>query len=96
MKKDKEKVIDEVWTEQRIKSFLEVKSHDAVATDFHALLKAYQSMRVEDFEKFIGFFTNEGRDMNATNPRGENVLSIVSQHRNSGDYARILRGAGAS
>ncbi len=95
MKKDKEKVLDEVWTEDRVKSFLEVRSYDEVEEDFHMLLKAYQSMRAEDFAKFVGFFTAEGRSLNARNPEGQTVLSIVEEHRRSGDYASILKDAGA-
>lgn len=95
MKKDKEKVLDEVWTEDRVKSFLEVRSYDEVEEDFHMLLKAYQSMRAEDFAKFVGFFTAEGRSVNAKNPEGQTVLSIVEEHRRSGPYADILKDAGA-
>jgi hypothetical protein len=95
MKKDKEKVLDEVWTEERVKNFLTVTSHDEVVEDFHMLLKAYQSMRASDFAKFVDYFTAEGRDVNARNPGGETVLSIVNQHRNSGEYGEILRSAGA-
>ncbi len=96
MRKDKEKVLDEVWTDERVRSFLEVRSHDDVATDFHTLLKAYQSMRADDFAKFIGYFCAEGRDLNCTNPAGETVLSIVESHRKGGDYASVLRNAGAN
>jgi hypothetical protein len=95
MRKDKEKVLDEVWTEERVRSFLNVTSHDEVERDFHMLLKAYQSMRASDFESFVDMFSAEGRKLNATNPAGETVLSIVLQHRNSGEYAEILRRAGA-
>lgn len=95
VKKDKEKVVDEVWTEERVRSFLDVKSYDEVEADFHMLLKAYQSMRADDFEKFIGFFLADGRNLDTTNPAGESVLSIVEQHRLSGDYASLLRSAGA-
>ncbi|MEE4660223.1 MAG: PA4642 family protein, partial [Halieaceae bacterium] len=68
MRKDKEKVLDEVWTEARVKSFLQIRSHDDVEEDFHMLLKAYQSMRAEDFAKFVSFFVDDGRNLDATNP----------------------------
>ena len=95
MRKDKEKVLDEVWTEDRVRGFLEVKSHDGTSEDFHMLLKAYQSMRAEDFGKFIGFFKADGRDLNATNPEGQTVLAIVREHAKSGEYASLLEAAGA-
>ncbi|MEE4659052.1 MAG: PA4642 family protein [Halieaceae bacterium] len=96
MRKDKEKVLDEVWTEARVKSFLQIRSHDDVEEDFHMLLKAYQSMRAEDFAKFVGFFVDDGRNLDATNPAGKTVLDIVSQHRRSDAYAEILQQAGAT
>ena len=96
MKKDKEKVLDEVWTQDHVKSFLNVRAHDGTSDDFHMLLKAYQSMRVEDFALFVSFFTDAGRDVNALDRKGRSLLGIVQQHRHGGDYAQILRDAGAA
>lgn len=95
MKKDKEKVIDEVWTEERVRSFLNVHSHDGTDSDFHRLLKAYQSMRPEDFADFVGFFVEEGFNLDATGRDGRSVLQIVCEHRHGEPYAQILRQAGA-
>ncbi len=95
MRKDKEKVLDEVWTEDRVKSFLQVRPHDGSDESFHMLLKAYQSMRADDFELFIGFFTAEKRDVNTTGRDGRSVLDIVKAHRHGVDYAEILVAAGA-
>ena len=96
VKKDKAKVTDEVWTEQRVKDFLEIQPAEDIEADFHVVLKAYQSMRLENFEEFIGFFVTEGRNINATNPKGETVLSIVKQHRSSTEYADVLEKNGAT
>ena len=96
MKKDKEKVIDEVWTKERVKSFLEVKSYDDSNEDFHMLFKAYQSMRAENFKEFVDFFTHDNRDINAKSNSQQSVLDIVKEHRNSGVYADILVSSGAT
>ncbi|MFO7550185.1 MAG: PA4642 family protein [Haliea sp.] len=96
MKKDKEKVIDEVWTEDHVRSFLQVRAHDGSDTDFHMLLKAYQSMRASDYELFVQFFLGEGRNLDATGRDGRSVLQIVDEHRHGAEYAAILRRAGAS
>jgi len=94
-KKDKQKVIDEVWTEAHIRSFLDIQPITGVDTDFHRLLRAYQSMRLDDFGQFIGFFTEAGGNLNARNPDGQTLLSIVREHRHGEPYAAILVAAGA-
>ena len=94
MRKDKEKVLDEVWTEDHVKSFLNVRSHDATDEDFHMLLKAYQSMRIEDFELFLGFFLGENRNINATGQDGRSVLTIVNEHQLGAEYAALLSNNG--
>jgi len=96
MKKDKLKVIDEVWTEDHIRSFLSVRPSDNADVDFHMLLKAYQSMRAEDFKLFVGFFCAENRDVNAAGLDGQSVLTIVGKHRHGEEYSDILRAAGAA
>ena len=95
MRKDKEKVLDEVWTEEHVRSFLDFRPYDGTDPDFHALLKAYQSMRASDFELFVGFFLEQGRNINATGRDGRSVLAIVKAYRRSGEYRDILARAGA-
>ena len=96
MRKDKEKVLDEVWTEDHVKSFLNVRPHDGSDEDYHMLLKAYQSMRASDFELFVSFFCEQGRNLNATGGDGRTVLALVGEHRHGSEYANILLNAGAS
>ncbi len=95
MRKDKEKVLDEVWTEDRVREFLDVQPPKGVNADFHMLLKAYQSMRADDFEIFIGMFLEKGHDISAANDEGRTVLSYASEHRNSGEFVEILKNNGA-
>lgn len=95
MKKDKEKVLDEVWTEARVREFLQAQPRAGVNADFHKLLKAYQSMRAEDFALFLGIFVEAGGDVNAVDPKGRSVLSYVREHRHSGEFAAALEARGA-
>ena len=95
MRKDKEKVLDEVWTEEHVKSFLQVRPHDGSDENFYMLLKAYQSMRAADFELFVGFFTTESRDINATGKDGRTLIDIVSTQRHGVVYFDIINAAGA-
>ena len=52
-------------------------------------------MRAGDFQRFIDFFVEAGRNLNAVNEDGETILDRVSEHRRSVDYARALEEAGA-
>ncbi len=96
LRKDKEKVLDEVWTEDHVRSFLDVRPFDGANEDFYMLLKAYQSMRASDFELFVGFFTGQGRDVNARGRDNRSVLDIVATHRHGEPYAQVLQAAGAT
>ena len=69
-RKDKKKVIGEPMTDEQIKVFLDFTGEEGVSTDFHLLEKAYRALRAEDFERFIGFFKEQGRDLNACDPQG--------------------------
>jgi len=95
MKKDKEKVLDEVWTEDRVRAFLDVQPKAGENADFHKLLKAYQSMRADDFALFLDMFLDAQGDINAADGEGRTVLSYVKEHRKSGEFAEVLQQRGA-
>ncbi len=95
MAKDKEKVIDEVWTEARVREFLDVKTAEGIDADFHRLQKAYQAMRAEDFEDFLEMFLAAGHNINARDPAGRTLLSYAKEHRNSGEFVALLQQHGA-
>ena len=94
---DKPKVIGEEWSDERVKSFLAIEPADAaVNADFLTLQKAYQAMRAEDFERFIGFFVAAGRNLDAVGESGDTILEHILKHRRSVAYADALKAAGAS
>ena len=95
LKKDKEKVIGEVFDDDRIRTFLHFEAPKGVNRDYHLLEKAYRGMKVENFATFVEFFVDEGHDINARNPRGETLLEVVGKHRHGGEYAEVLRRHGA-
>jgi len=94
-RKDKKVVIDEVWTEERVRSFLDLEPPQGWDADFNVLLRAYRSMRAEDFALFIDMFVARGRALDARGPHGKTILEIVTAHPNSAAYARSLQRAGA-
>lgn len=93
---DKPKVIGEEWSDERVRSFLAIEPADAGENaDFHVLQKAYRAMRAEDFERFIGFFVEAGRNLDAVGESGETILDHILQHQSSTAYADALKAAGA-
>lgn len=96
LKKDKKKVLGEVFSDERIKSFLQFQPPEGVNEDFHLLEKAYRGMKAENFDTFLDFFLEEGRDINAVNPDGKTLLAVISEHRHGDDYAHSLKKHGAN
>ena len=43
------KVTNEIWNDDRVKSFLLMEPYGSENADFHVLLKAYRGMRPNDF-----------------------------------------------
>ncbi len=74
-------VLDEVWDDERIRSFLDIESYGIESQDFHVLLKAYRGMRASDFARFLVFFKEAGRDLDARDPAGRTLWQIVENHR---------------
>ncbi len=95
LKKDKQKVLGEVFDDARVKSFLDYEAPAGVSTDFHLLEKAYRGMNIDNFATFLTFFTDAGHNLNAVNPEGQTLVQIASQHGHGGDYVNALKAAGA-
>ena len=95
LKKDKEKVLGEVFDDERVKSFLKYEAPTGVSTDFHLLEKAYRGMNIDNFATFLNFFKDAGHDLNATNPEGQTLVAVVSEHGHGGEYVEALKTAGA-
>ena len=83
-------VTDEVWDDDRVKSFLDLEPHGENA-DFHVLLKAYRGMRVEDFDRFLVFFTDAGRNLDAKDTNGRTLWSIIENHRQGADFIGLRK-----
>lgn len=95
LKKDKQKVLGEVFDDARLKTFLDHQPYGGLNADFHVLEKAYRGMHAENFATFLRFFREAGRDINATNESGQTLLDIVRNHRLGEEYAEALVQAGA-
>jgi len=95
LRKDKEKVLGEIFDEARIATFLDYPAPAGINADFHLLEKAYRGMRGENFGTFVKLFIEAGKDVNAIGPEGKTFLHVVKTHRNGEEYAIALGAAGA-
>lgn len=82
-------VTDEVWDDERIQSFLEMEPSAGLSADFHVLQKAYRGMRPDDFERFLTFYIEAGRDVDATDPDGRTLWEIIAKHRQGQEFVAI-------
>lgn len=55
MRKDKKQVIGDEIGDDQIKLFLDFEPVDATSPSLHKLIKAYRGLRIDDFERFLGF-----------------------------------------
>ena len=90
LKKDKEKVLGERFSEERIASFLELTAPAGVNTDYHRLERAYRSMVADDFMIFVKLFKASGADINAESTRGETIRQLIESHHDMSDYLEAL------
>ncbi len=91
LKKDKAKVLGEVFDEDRIRTFLDFEPPEGVSRDYHLLERAYRGMKAENFDTFLRLFVAAGHDINATNPQGRTFLSVIRDHRLSEEYVEAMK-----
>lgn len=96
LRKDKEKVLGEVFDDARIATFLDYAPPVGVNADFHLLEKAYRGMRGENFATFITLFVTAGKDVNAVGAEGKTFLQTIKSHRLSEEFVLALEKAGAN
>ncbi|HTK98853.1 MAG TPA: PA4642 family protein [Pseudomonadales bacterium] len=96
MRPDKKIITDEVWDDERVRSFLAPKTpQGGDAPDFSLLLTAYRAMRIDDFARFIRFFIDDDHDLNATNELGQTFVEVIATHRHGQPFAEVMSAAGA-
>ncbi len=93
MRKDKKQVIGEEIGDEPIKLFLDVEPADATPPAMHKLIKAYRGLRIDDFERFLGFFVEAGFDLNATDANGRDFIALTADHRQAAPYIERVKAA---
>ncbi|WP_346839285.1 PA4642 family protein [Microbulbifer sp. SAOS-129_SWC] len=95
LKKDKQKVLGEVFDDERIAGFLVGEAPDGMARDYFLLERAYRSMTAESFTTFVRLFLEQNLDLDSPGPDGKTLLARIEEHRQGSDYAEVLKNAGA-
>jgi hypothetical protein len=95
LKKDKQKVLGEIFDDERIAGFLVGEAPEGFNRDFYLLERAYRGMKAENFSTFVQLFKAQGLDLNSQSPEGQTLLTRIGEHAQSEEYAEILRAAGA-
>jgi len=86
---------DEDWSDERLKTFLQVQPPEGLPGDYNILLRAYRGMTAELFGRFLEIFVEAGHDLNVSLDDGSTFLDLVSNHRKSTDYTALLQQLGA-
>ncbi|WP_419537047.1 PA4642 family protein [Endozoicomonas sp.] len=95
MKKDKQKVIGEELSDERLKNLLALQPADGGNRDHHILLRAYRYLRPDDFARFVPFFLDAGFHLDARDSNGKTLAEIIAHHHHGQPYLNTLVEAGA-
>jgi len=90
MRKDKKQVIGDEIGDEQIKPFLDFEPVDATSPSLHKLIKAYRGLRIDDFERFLGFFVEAGYDVDGKDEQGKTFVDLIADQRNAPDYIELI------
>lgn len=91
MRVDKAKVTDEVWDDDRVKSFLDKGPLGDEPADYSKLLHAYRSMRPEDFGRFLTVYRAAGGAVNAADKEGRTLAQVIENHSKAQPFLELLQ-----
>ncbi|TDV38818.1 hypothetical protein EDF87_12259 [Pseudomonas helmanticensis] len=90
MRKDKKQVIGDEIGDEQIKLFLDFEPVDATSPSLHKLIKAYRGLRIDDFERFLGFFVEAGYDVDGKDEQGKTFVEQIKDQRNAAEYIELI------
>ncbi|MEE1895707.1 PA4642 family protein [Pseudomonas otitidis] len=93
MRKDKKQVIGEEMSDDAIKLFLDFEPADGIPPSLHKLVKAYRGLRIDDFERFLGFFREAGLDLDARDAQGQDFIALIRDQRQAEPYIEAVQAA---
>ncbi len=90
MRKDKKQVIGDEIGDEQIKLFLDFEPVDATSPSLHKLIKAYRGLRIDDFERFLGFFVEAGYGVDGKDEQGKTFVELIADQRNAPEYIELI------
>ncbi len=96
MRKDKKQIIGEDMTDEAIKVFLNAEPADQTPAPLHKLLRAYHSLRLHDFQRFLTFFKAEGLPLTIKNSAGQGFAELIADQRMAKPYITAFEQAKAN
>lgn len=91
MRKDKKQIIGDEISDDYIKAYLLFEPADGVTSpSLHKLVKAYRGLRVDDFERFVGFFVDAGFDLDGKDEKGHTFSQQIADQRGAQEYVEII------
>ncbi|BCJ08880.1 hypothetical protein PRtIB026_A14730 [Pseudomonas sp. RtIB026] len=94
MRKDKKQVIGDEISDEYINTFLQFEPADGLTSpSHHKLIKGYRGLRVDDFERYVGFFVAAGYDLDGKDEHGKTFVEAIADQRNAPEYIEIIDNA---
>lgn len=93
MRKDKKQLIGDEIGDEQVKLFLDFEPVDATSPSLHKLIKAYRGLRIDDFERFLGFFKEAGYDLDSQDEHGQTFVDLIKDQRNAAEYIELIEQA---
>ncbi len=67
---------------------------DDTPASLHKLVKAYRGLRIDDFERFVGFFVEAGYDLVApSDAQGKDFVALIPDQRQAEPYIEVIKSA---
>ena len=85
-----DKVLGEVFDDDRVRNFLNGEPPQGISKDFFLLERAYRGMKIENFQTFVQFFKEAGYDLEATNQNGKTLADLIATHRHGKAYLAAI------
>lgn len=95
-KKDKKKIIGEVFSEERLKTFLTVSEvasaspSASLSREYRILLKAYRGLPLTAFQAFVPLYHAVGHPLNPKDQHGVPIQEMMLANVSHAGYAEAL------